>query len=304
MWKRSLAIFIISLALFTGAYYFGNEILDVLLEANASEEIEDESMGDAEPLVEDQLFFLLMGVDEDEDGNSNNTRTDTMMLTKVDFNEGTIDILSIPRDTKVQFDGGTHKLNAVNVYGGPLKTIKKMENLLNINLDHFVLIDFNGFVKFIDAIGGIDVDSPAEINLPTINVHIPEGESHIDGYHALHFARLRSYMGWGDLQRIENQQSLLKIILKQTLKPINITKIPEFIKIYKTDVRTNIPFSTAVRCMPKIVNFSSEKLHTYTLPGYADTEYYGDGSSASYFYMDEEEASELMDQIFPEYKRN
>lgn len=305
MFRRSVAIFLVSLGLLIGAYYYGNEILDVLLMANTSEDKNTDEIGEkVKPLVEDQLFFLLIGVDEDEDGSSTNTRTDTMMLTKVDFNDGTIDMLSIPRDTKVQFDGGTHKINAANVYGGPLKSLKEVGRLLDVKVDYFVMVDFSGFEKFVDAIGGIEVDSPAEINLPTVGVHIPEGVSHLDGKHALHFARLRSYMGWGDLERIENQQSIVKIILDQTLKPSNITKIPEFFKIYRSDVRTNIPFSTAARCLPKITNFSSDRLNTHTLPGYGDTEYYGNGTKASYYYVDEEETCELIDEIFSEYKIN
>lgn len=303
MKKRSVLIFFISLAIFAAVFHFGNEALNALSAANV--ELDDEELGAGnviEQKVDNELLFLLLGVDENDDGTTEHVRSDTMMLCKVNFETGHADILSIPRDTKVYFDDSVHKINAAHAYGGVPKTIRVVKQLLGLDIDYYVEVDYAAFVKIIDAIGGIEIDSPKELNYPDAGIYIPEGKSRVDGKNALYFSRLREAMNWGDLDRIENQHSVMGIILEELLRPTNITKLPQLLEIYKNDVRTNIPVKTVASYIPKATNLSKDKMESYTLPGYPGNETYDDGQEISWFYMDEEATDELVNELFGEYK--
>lgn len=303
MRKRSIFIFFISLLIFAGIFYLANITLDALSESTV--ELEDEELGLGniiEQKVDNELLFLLLGIDENEDGSTENVRSDTMMLCKVNFDTGNADILSIPRDTKVNFDGVDHKVNAAHAYGGVPKTIRVVKKMLNLDIDYYVKVDYQAFEKIIDTIGGIEIDSPRELNYPSAGIYIPKGVSRVDGKNALYFARLREAMNWGDLERIENQHSVMGIILEELLKPSNITKIPRLLEIYKSDVKTNIPVRIVTSMIPKVTNLSKDKINYYTLPGEPGTETYNNGREISWFYMDRERSRNLINELFYEYK--
>lgn len=303
MRKRSVFIFFFSLVFFAGIFYFANAMLDAFSMAN--HDIADEDLGKGnviEQKVDDELLFLLMGVDVNEDGSTQHVRSDTMMLCKVNFETGKIDILSIPRDTNVTFDGSEHKINAAHSYGGATKSITVVKKLLGLDIDYYMEVNYDAFTRIIDTIGGIEVNSPRELNYPDAGIHIPKGVSRLDGQNALYFARLREAMGWGDLDRIENQHSVLKIMLDQLLKPSNITKLPQLLEIYKTEVKTNIPVGTLASYLPKAGNFSRDKLNMMTLPGEARMKQYNNGKEISWFYVDRPAMKELVNTYFSDYR--
>ena len=99
-----------------------------------------------------------MGVDVREDDVG---RSDTLMVATVDPHTDQTTLLSIPRDTRVRIYGyGFDKINAAYAYGGEPLTEKTVENLLGIDIDHYVMINVRSFVKIIDAIGGVDIYVP------------------------------------------------------------------------------------------------------------------------------------------------
>jgi LCP family protein required for cell wall assembly len=150
--------------------------------------------------------------------------------------------LSIPRDTLADVPGqGEQKINSAYAVGGAKLTIRTVEKLLGIDIDQVAIIDFDGFRKFIDTIGGIDVDLPTDVcstvSGGAFNLKLKKGENHLDGFQAITLARTREntcssgeFAGQGDIERAQFQQVILDGIKGQltsiTRLPINFIKGP------------------------------------------------------------------------------
>lgn len=296
MKKRAVIVFFISLALFLGVYFGAGKFLGSL--KTTGSDIKGDELGKnnvIEQNIPDEFLFVLLGIDK-EVSTTDHQRSDTIMVCKVNFNSGNVDILSVPRDTQIRLNGNIHKVNAAHAYEGAKGSLKALRDLLGIDLDYYVEVDFDSVEHIVDAMGGVEVDSPVEINLPTINMHIPKGKSKLDGPEALQYVRARHPFGGSDDARIENQHYFIKTLIDQLLSPANITKMPKMVEIFKRDVKTNIPLGDMTAYLTKLPNLSSSKIHSYILPG----EYKNDG--ISWYMADEEQLPEIVDRLFAEYK--
>ena len=107
----------------------------------------------------------------------------------------------------------TDRFNAAFSIGGPACTIKTVESLTNVFIDHFVIVDFNGFQDVVSALGGVDVCLPEAVNDPKSGLDLPAGISHVTGAMALSYVRAR-YIGDGsDISRISRQQAFLSSVV-------------------------------------------------------------------------------------------
>lgn len=166
---------------------------------------------------EEPFTMLLLGSDARADDPDMGARTDTIIVVRVDPAENIISMMSIPRDTMINIDGvGTAKFNAAYTYGGASGTISAVKQLCGIDIDHYAEINFEGLVGLIDAIGGIDVKVDEEIDDPDAGGHIDAGKQHLDGEHALIFARSRAYVD-GDYTRQANQRKVIMAIIDKGL---------------------------------------------------------------------------------------
>lgn len=167
-----------------------------------------------------------------------NYRSDTIMLVRA--GAGTLRKLSIPRDTLAPIPGhGPDKINSAYSIGGAKLAIRTVEDLLGIDVDQVAIIDFDGFRKFIDSIGGIDVDLPtpvcSTVSGGAFNLKLDEGEHHLDGFQAITLARTREntcgtgeFAAANDINRAQFQQLILDGIKS---KLTSITSLPmNFIK--------------------------------------------------------------------------
>ena len=139
-------------------------------------------------------------------------RSDVLMIARLNPDRTTAAVVSIPRDSWVDIPGhGQNKINAAYAIGGPSLLIETVENLTNIRIDHFAVIDFAGFRAMVDAVGGIDVG----IDSPTINgdVIFHAGVNHLDGGQALSYVRQRYGLVGGDLDRAQRQQNALRALI-------------------------------------------------------------------------------------------
>src|SRR6202789_2303353 len=176
-------------------------------------------------------------------------RADTLMLIRA--GGGSFRKLSIPRDTFAEIPGQTPtKINAAFSYGGAALQIKTIEKFLGIQIDHIAIVDFTGFEKLIDAVGGVEVNVPnklcAEISGGSghgqggITLHLKKGENTLDGEKALAYSRVREpsecpgkgksafTYGYSDLNRAEAQQAVINGIKDRVT---SISRIPyNFIK--------------------------------------------------------------------------
>lgn len=170
---------------------------------------------------DEPFTVLLLGSDEriGEGEEDIGTRTDTIVLCRVDPTQNIISMVSIPRDTMIQLNGvGTTKINSAYTYGGPGGTIAAVKELCGVEIDHFAQINFSGLMSLIDAIGGIDVYVDETIDDPDAgDIVIPEGEQHLDGAQTLVFSRSRAYAD-GDFTRVSNQRKVIEAIVHRGLE--------------------------------------------------------------------------------------
>lgn len=208
---------------------------------------------------DERITILLLGVDIAAGGAS---RTDTLILVNIDPVEKTANMMSIPRDLKVVIPGyGVHKINAAFALGefnevqggGAGLTIRTIESNLGIPVHGFVQIDFQGFIKMIDTVGGITVDVPYPLrddeypaeNFRYQRIYFPAGWQHLDGEEALIYARTRHQDG--DTMRSVRQQQVLMALRDQAVSLDLVTQLPTLIRQFGDSVRTDISIGDAVK---------------------------------------------------------
>lgn len=170
--------------------------------------------------------FVLLGSDSRGEGDSG--RSDSLMLAHVSGDREHVYLISFPRDMWVDIPGrGKAKINAAYAYGGPALTVRTLEQLTNTRMDHTVQIDFEGFIKLTDAIGGVTVYNPWTTEQQAGNRY-EEGEIHLQGERALGYVRERYQLPNGDLDRAYRQRTVVKAIIRKILTPETIANPARF----------------------------------------------------------------------------
>ena len=225
----------------------------------------------------ERVTILLLGIDQRGD-EAGPWRTDTMIVLTVDPATKTAGMLSIPRDLWVTVPGfGEHKINTAHFIGdvegypggGPALAKKTVRNLLGVPIDYYIRVNFTGFERLIDAIGGVtvDVEKPIDDNrYPDGNygyteVHIPAGIQHMDGKTALQYARSRH--GTSDYDRSRRQQKLLMAVRDKVLSmDISVDRIPEILRIVGDSVQTDLNLSelTALAAIAREIKLDNIKI--------------------------------------------
>jgi len=143
-------------------------------------------------------------------------RSDTIMVVHVPSGGGRPLLISIPRDSWVAIPGyGDNKINAAFSFGGPALLAKTVQNLTHLRIDHYMGIGFGGFVRVVDAIGGVRVCLKAPLDDPSSGLHLSKGCHTLSGGHALGFVRSRHTFATQDLQRVQNQRVFLRALLRK-----------------------------------------------------------------------------------------
>ncbi|MBC7473252.1 MAG: LCP family protein [Candidatus Sericytochromatia bacterium] len=258
-----------------------------------------------EPYVDNEAkpyrLFLLMGTDvvysnPGKKTHSLSGRTDAIMLVKM--TDDRIDLLSIPRDSRVMIPGyGYDKINAANVYGGPPLVLKTIEKWLGVHIEDYALINTFGVVQFVDLFGGVDYNIPKRMkytdNSAKLFIDLYPGMQHLDGLKVHNFLRFR-HDGMGDLNRVARQQGIIKVIIPQILKPLNIIKVPSALGIINDNIETNISTGKILFLANKLLHISDlkNKITMHTIPG--DGRMYHGGW---YWMVDEKGANKILQKL-------
>jgi LCP family protein required for cell wall assembly len=145
-------------------------------------------------------------------------RSDAMMLIHIDADRSHVTAISLPRDSWVEVPGhGMDKINAAFSYGGPSLAVQTVERLTNIHIDHFAMVDWDGFRELTDAVGGIKVEIPRTVYDSARDVTWTAGEHLLNGQQALDYVGQRYGLPGGDLDRVRRQQTVLATLAEQTL---------------------------------------------------------------------------------------
>ena len=228
--KVVVATFVV-LGMVTGlsVVYFYRHLNDNLTVLDIGDQLTDRPDKLGSQLPKEALNIMVMGSD-DRDGEGNNidgltgggARSDTTLLFHLSADRKNAYGISIPRDTLVDRpdctdeDGNTIPgaedvmWNEAFGVGGPACTIQQFEQLTDIFVDHFVVVDFNGFESMVDAIDGVEVCIPEDIEDQAHGINIPAGTREIQGKEALSYVRTRYTLGDGsDIGRVKRQQAFI-----------------------------------------------------------------------------------------------
>jgi LCP family protein required for cell wall assembly len=211
-----------------------------------------------------RVTVLIMGLDyRDWEDNQGPPRSDTMILLTVDPISRTAGMLSIPRDLWVNIPGmGYNKINTAIRWGdlyklpgaGPGLAMKTVENFLGVPINFYAVLDFHSFERFIDEIGGVEVDIPEEISVdplgPHNTVYLKPGVQLLDGPVALAYARNR-YTANDDTDRSARQQQVIFAIrdriLSADMLPQLVLKAPALYQELSSGIRTNMTLQQAIQ---------------------------------------------------------
>ncbi len=193
------------------------------------------------------LNILVMGSDNRDGTNIGGDTpglSDTTILLHLSADRKHAYGVSLPRDAMVErpecrtkngkgkVPGGLTQFNAAYSVGGPACTIKTIEHLTDIRIDHFVVINFAGFKEMVNAVNGVKVCVPEEVNDDVGHIHLPAGTYKVNGNQALDYVRVRHDIGAenGDIGRMKRQQAFIaamieKVVSKGTLaNPVRLYK--------------------------------------------------------------------------------
>ena len=206
------------------------------------------------------MFILLVGSDARQDSYAVGL-ADSIRLVRVDFVEASIQVLAFPRDLYVEIpDIADHngitqgKINQAFLYGnpgynyydgpgqGPGLLARTLGYNFGAQVDHYIAVNLQTFVRIIDAIGGIDIHLPYVIDgrvkkSRDPNRYFAAGEQHLNGYRTMLLARMRP---GGDLQRLEIQNLILYALADQLFRPTTILKFPKLIRSFEDSIQTDL----------------------------------------------------------------
>ncbi|GGH83776.1 putative transcriptional regulator YvhJ [Pullulanibacillus pueri] len=203
----------------------------------------------------DPFSILLMGVENYSTGGKDG-RADTQIVITMDPESHKMTIVTVPRDTRVNIEHagqytGMHKINAaytygsITDYGAEKLQVETVEKLLDIPIDKFIAVDFDGFREIVDALGGVDINIKEgfwEKDIYNHNKHITfkAGPAHLNGEEALAFVRMRKRAVNASYSRDERQRQFLKATVNQAISAGTIFKVGQITDILGDHVKTNL----------------------------------------------------------------
>ncbi|MCH7471579.1 LCP family protein [bacterium] len=233
---------------------------------------------------QDQFRVLLVGLDEvprqRKDPNPPH-RADAVMVLSTDLKSKQVRALSIPRDGWVQHtrDGGRRigydKLAHTYVYGGIERTKDTVENLLGLPTEYYVIVEIEGFVQLIDALGGLTVEVEKDMNYDDnrgdLHIHLAKGTQLLNGEQVMQYARFR-HDALGDIGRMQRQQKLIRLIFTALTDARNVRRLPELARIVKESVQTNLGLDQLIALAQHMGEYSQDGIKTMTLTSYWNRE--------------------------------
>ncbi|MCL8495818.1 LCP family protein [Apilactobacillus sp. F1] len=214
------------------------------------------------------VSILLLGTDTGALGRHDTGRTDTMILATINPKKETIYLTSIPRDTKVTVPGDSQpyeKINAAYTIGGASSAVQTVQNLLNVPIDFYAIINMGGLEKMVNAVGGVTVTPPLTFHYEAANV--VKGQTvTLNGAQALAYSRMRHQDPAGDYGRQVRQRQVLQ---KLVLKGMNISSLPRYKSILSSisgNLKTDMKFDDMVALRERYGN-ATHHIKSQTLQG-------------------------------------
>jgi LCP family protein required for cell wall assembly len=228
-WRRVLLVCALVLVVLAagaagGVTWYLHSVESGVTRVNAFDGVPLQSRPQKAPEAADAANLLILGSDSRDPNSTAGSRSDTIILAHVPKGQGSVQLVSIPRDTWVHVpksadgrNGNTMaKINAAYAWGGIPLTVQTVEGFTGVRIDHVAVIDFGGFKEIINALGGVDiyVEKTFRSNYAFEGPRtFHQGWQHMDGQAALDYSHERHAFDDGDFARIRHQQEMIKAVL-------------------------------------------------------------------------------------------
>jgi len=209
-------------------------------------------------------------------------RSDTMLLVHISKARDKAVIISLPRDSLVTIPERTKsdgtilsarqaKLNSAFNWGDAPLLIEVIESMTKLRIDHYIEINFAGFARMVDSLGGIEVCTKVPINDPKSHLVLSAGVHTLNGIEALKYVRTRDFDGMGDLGRMQRQQQFMSSVIRKATSTgvlLNPVKLVKFLNAALSTVKTDSTLNSAdlLTLGKQMKNLSSSKVRTLTVP--------------------------------------
>jgi polyisoprenyl-teichoic acid--peptidoglycan teichoic acid transferase len=255
--------------------------------------------------------ILVMGIDRVPEAVENSSqvfegRSDTMVLLRLNPAEKNVKMLSIPRDTRVEFPGlKVAKINQANVDGGVVLAARVVSDTLNgVAIDRYLRISTGAFRELVDKLGGVRVFVPKRMEYKDqtqkLFIDLQPGWQVLNGSQAEQFARFRQDEN-GDVGRVQRQQALIKALREKLQEPTTIARIPDLIGVMQKYIDTNLTPQEIFALVGFGLQLKSDQYQMVLLPGRFSLP---DEYTASYWIMNPEAKDRIVQQYFNQPSSN
>lgn len=274
--------------------------LKFILPENMRPAVDDFTMG-VLPGAEPNYPVLLLGVDSNQNSSGDTyegARSDTILLVRPMPGEQTLNVVSLPRDSKVYTDEALtriDKLNAAFSIGGGERTRDVVNLSLGLAVDKYIAVDYKAIRALVDAVGGVNVFVERRMryhdNAGRLHIELSPGWNHMDGRTAEGYLRFR-HDAYGDIGRVRRQQAFLAALRNRLNATDVVMHLPELIQIMNTHVRTNLNTGELLQLASYMKKIPPKDMRFATLPGHTS-----DSERASYWIIDKEEATQMLSRL-------
>lgn len=228
---------------------------------------------------DDKVNVLLIGVDSRGEEQS---RSDTMMIAQWDGENDEIKLVSLMRDIYVTIPGyQSYKLNTAFYLEGPELLRQTIKENFDIDVEHYMLLDFAAFENMVDALSpdGIEIDVEKAMS-QEIGVSLEPGEQKLNGKELLGYARFRADSE-GDFGRVKRQQQVIEAVKDHAMSVNGVMKAPKLLGVAQPYIQTNMSNPKQIELLSRILLSGGGELKRLTIPienGYTTASYPGVGS--------------------------
>ena len=245
------------------------------------EKVEDETkdkwnimdlFGGEEEEKEDRVFTMYISGIDNRGGLIAKSRSDVNILATVNVDTRQVLLISTPRDYYVPLpisNGQCDKLTHAGIYGVDV-SIGTLEMLYGIDIDYYFRVNFSGFEKIIDALGGVTVNS--DYSFSGGAYYFQKGENHLNGSQALAFARERKSFQEGDRQRGRNQMAVIKAVINKAMSPAILSSYADLMESVAGNFETSMPYDVIAELVRDMLDKGgSWNVVTYDVNGSGDS---------------------------------
>lgn len=253
---------------------------------------------EAAPAVDGQRVNILI-LGNDARPGEDITRSDTIILASIDPHQKKVVLLFIPRDTKwFSPVHGVQKINAALAYDGPTGAVQAVQDLVQVKIDHYMVVNFEAFKAIIDTLGGVEIDVKENMYKPSENIHVEKGLQVLNGEDALGYVRFRGYL-MGDVTRAEHQAVFMKALVHKIMEPATVLKLPQLVLAVNKLLNTDMLATDMIRYASWVPAFTEASLVTQVMPGYFENGYDAGGTLiSSYWIVMPLDARSILDDLY------